>query len=39
MGIVQMELESYKVEIVKLKTKEEELASKVGQVKMVLDSM
>jgi len=39
MGIVRMELKSCRVEMVKLKIKEEELASKVGQVKMVLEFM
>ncbi len=39
MGIVWIKLEFCKVEIVKLKTKEEKLASKVSQVKMVLDFM
>jgi hypothetical protein len=39
MGIVRMELKSCRVEIIKLKTKEEELAFKVGQVKMVLEFM
>jgi hypothetical protein len=39
MGIVRIKLEFCKVEIVKLKTKEEKLASKVSQVKMVLDFM
>jgi hypothetical protein len=39
MDIVWIELESCRVEIVKLKTKEEELASKVGQVEMVSDSI
>jgi hypothetical protein len=39
MGIVRIKLKSCKVEIIKLKTKEKELASKVSEVKMVLDSM
>lgn len=34
-----MELKSYRVEIAKLKSEKEELSLKVGQVKIVLDSM
>jgi hypothetical protein len=39
MSIVGMELKSYRVEIAKLKSEKEELSLKVGQVKIVLDSM
>ncbi len=39
MNIVGLELESSRVEMVKLKKKKEELTSKIGQGKIVLDSM
>lgn len=38
-GIVWTRLESCRLEIVKLKIEEEDLASKVGNVEMVLDSI
>ncbi len=39
MSIVGMELESKRVEMVKLKSQKEELMAKLGQVKLVLDFM
>jgi len=39
MNIVGMELESKKVEMVKLKSQKEELMAKLGQMKPVLDFM